>query len=32
LLDVLFMIGTFGFFGFALLFAYGLYLLAGDKS
>jgi hypothetical protein len=32
MVDVLFMIGTFGFFAFALLVAYGCYLLMGEKS
>jgi hypothetical protein len=31
MVDVLFMIGAFGFFGFALLVTYGCYLLMGEK-
>jgi hypothetical protein len=31
LVDILFLIGTFGFFGFALLVAYGCHLLMGEK-
>jgi hypothetical protein len=31
MVDVLFMIGAFGFFGFAALVAYGCHLLMGDK-
>jgi hypothetical protein len=30
--DILFMIGIFGFFVFALLVAYGCYWLMGEKS
>jgi hypothetical protein len=31
LVDILFLIGTFGFFGFALLVAYACHLLIGEK-
>jgi hypothetical protein len=31
MVDVLFMIGAFGFFAFAVLVAYGCHLLMGDK-